>query len=269
MKSKQRLNTEEIRKNLKTEWLGRNVHYLIETDSTNELAKKLAEQGIEEGTVVIAEMQTRGKGRLGRKWISPEGGIWLSVILRPKIKPKELIKITLLTAVAVAKAIKEELNLEAKIKWPNDVLLNDKKVCGILTEMSSKRGKVKHVIVGVGINANFDVSVFPEELKSSATSLKEALTEEISREKLICSLLRKMEFYYEALRKGKAEIILNEWRKLAGIFGCRVEVSSFEKKIEGTAVDIDDEGWLIIKQDDGTLRKVVSGDVTIRKKADF
>ncbi len=266
MSPKQKLNIEEIRRNLKTKWLGKKIHYLSETDSTNNVARELAEQGFKEGTIVVSETQTRGKGRLGRKWISPKGGIWLSIILKPKIKPSELIKITLLTAVAVAKAIKEELNINAEIKWPNDVLVDERKVCGILTETFSQGEKLQYVIVGIGINANFDISVFPEELRRTATSLKKVLGREINRERLICSLLRKMEFYYEALMKGRTKAILNEWRKLSSMLGYKVEVSSFKERFEGTAVDIDNEGWLIVKLDDGTLKKIVSGDVTVRKK---
>lgn len=257
------LNIEKLKRSLKTAWLGKKIHYFLEIDSTNNIAKKLAEQDAEEGTIVIAESQSSGRGRLGRRWESPKGGIWLSIILRPKLRLKEAVKISLIAAVAVARTIRQELGLDAEVKWPNDVLINWRKVCGILTEAISEREKAKYAIVGIGINANFDLSVLPEELRKTATSLKEILGREIDGEKFICNLLEYFEAYYEKLRKGKFNVIIDEWRKISCILGREVQISNHER-FEGLAEDIDENGWLIVKLKDGTSKRVFSADVTVR-----
>lgn len=259
------LNIEKLKRCLKTGWLGRRIYYFPEIDSTNNLAKKLVEQDVEEGTIVIAETQTSGKGRLGRRWESPKGGIWLSIILKPKLRLKETVKISLLAAVAVAKTIREEFKLKAEVKWPNDVLIDWRKVCGILVEASSEGEKAKYVIVGIGVNANIELSDLPAELEETAVSLKEILGEEIDRESFICSLLENFEFYYEAFREGRVSFIIDEWKKLSCILGCWVKIMNHEE-FEGLAEDIDENGWLIIRLKNGTLRKVVSADVTVRAK---
>ena len=260
----QQLDIGKIKQNLKTAWLGKDIRYFTEVDSTNTIAKTLAEQGVEEGTVVIAETQTSGRGRLGRRWESPKGGIWLSIILKPELKVKELVKLNLLASVAVAKTIREEFRLNAEVKWPNDVLINWRKVCGILAEAVTKRDRAKHIIVGIGINANFDPTALPENLRTTATSLKEILRREIDREIFICNLLKEFEFYYENFKKGKISLILSEWKKLSCILNRKVQVSCCGEKIEGIAYDIDENGWLIIKLRNGTVKKIFSADVTLR-----
>lgn len=260
----QKLNLEKIRQNLRTAWLGRNIHYFVEVDSTNDVAKTLAEQGAEEGTIVIAETQTRGRGRLGRRWESPKGGVWLSIILKPRLKSKELVKLNLLAAVAVSRTIREEYGLAAEVKWPNDVLIDWKKICGILAEAVTERNESKYVIIGIGINANFDLSAFPEELKATASSLKEILGIEVDREHLICGLLKNFELYYEAFKTGNFKLILNDWRKFSCILGRKVQIYENDKKFDALAVDIDENGYLIIKLDDGTIKRVFSADITLR-----
>ena len=256
-----------LKKELKTRRTGRSIHYFSEVGSTNEKAKELASQGTAEGTVVMAETQRCGRGRLGRRWLSPSGGVWLSIILRPKASPKETLKLTLTTAVAVAKTLHKMFGLDAEIKWPNDVLIEGKKVCGILVEASTRNDKLEYAIVGIGINANIDVTLFPEKLRATATTLKHLLGRKIDREELVCSLLETFESYYNLLESDGFSLILDDWRRLATFLGCRVEVSSFEEKFEGVAVDADENGWLIIRLDDGCLRKVVSGDVSVRRKS--
>ncbi|RLI22304.1 biotin--[acetyl-CoA-carboxylase] ligase [Candidatus Bathyarchaeota archaeon] len=257
------LNIEKLKRNLKTVWLGRNIHHFEKIDSTNSFAKKLAEQGAEEGVIVIADTQTCGKGRLGRRWESPKGGIWLSIILRPKLRLKEAVKISMLAAVAVAKTLREEFKLNAEVKWPNDVLVGWKKVCGILAEAVSEGEETKYAVVGIGINANFDLSALSSELREKATSLKEILGKEIDREDFLCCLLKNFEFYYENFKRGRFDIIVNEWRKFSCVLGRGVHVSNHER-FEGLAEDIDENGWLIVRLKDGTLRKVFSADVTVR-----
>jgi BirA family biotin operon repressor/biotin-[acetyl-CoA-carboxylase] ligase len=155
----------EVKKGLKTKFMGKDIHYFKEVDSTNDVAKYLAENGAEEGTVVVAEIQNRGKGRRGKTWISPPGGVWMSIILRPDIPTSKAPQLTLVTGVAVAETLKKELKLDVGIKWPNDILIGNKKVCGILTEVNASVNKVNYVIVGIGIDMNVDVPLFPPELQ--------------------------------------------------------------------------------------------------------
>ena len=255
----------KIKERLQTDLMGREIHHFAEVSSTNDVAKELATNGAEEGTVVISETQTLGRGRLGREWASPEGGIWFSIILRPEVEPKDASKLTFVGAVAVARVIREMFNLRAEVKWPNDVLIGGKKVCGILTETSTKGDALNFVVVGVGINANASLNSFPESLRNSLTSLKEELKEEIERERFLRALLEELEHYYTMFMRKNFDLILEEWRNLAGFLGQYVEVLSFDEKITGRAVDVDQNGALIIKLRNGTVKKVMSGDVTIQK----
>jgi len=257
----------KIEEGLQTNFLGRKIHHFTEVTSTNDVAKRLAAEGAEEGTIVISEKQTLGRGRLGRRWVSPEGGIWFSMILRPEVASKDASKLTFVVAVAVARVIRKMFNLDAEIKWPNDVLIGGKKVCGILTEASTKGDVVDFVIVGIGINANVSLDAFPRSLRRSITSLRRELRREVEREKFLCALLQEMENYYTLFIREKFDSILEEWRKLAGILGHHVEVSSFNEKIRGLAVDVDQDGMLMIKLRDGTIRRVASGDVTLQKRS--
>jgi len=260
------LNLAKIKEELKTACLGNEIHCFVEVGSTNEVAKALAAKGAKEGTVVIAETQTSGKGRLGRKWFSPKGGIWLSLILRPKIKPKDALKLTLTAAVAVARAIKENLNVNVSIKWPNDVLVENKKVCGILTEGMSEGDEMKFVIVGVGINANFDLAVLPRELWENTTTLREVLGRNVDREAIIRSFLEYFEICYNKMLAGNFKHILSEWKNFASFLGKRIVVSNTKEKMEGIAQNIDEDGSLIVRLEKGDLVKVFSGDVSIRYK---
>ncbi|RJS49111.1 MAG: biotin--[acetyl-CoA-carboxylase] ligase [Methanobacterium sp.] len=251
----------EIKRDLETKYIGREIHYFSEVDSTNNMAKKLAEKGAEEGTMVIAETQSRGRGRRGKKWISPEGGIWMSTILRPHIPPADAPKLTLMTGVAVAKTLKKEFGLDVGIKWPNDILIGGKKVCGILTEANAKFNTVDYVVVGIGIDANVDTKIFPSEVVQLATSLKEELEEEIDRVKLVQSLSKIFEETYEEFKSGNFPDILNDWRNLSTTIGSYVEVRKrLGKIVRGEAIGITNTGALILELDDNTLRKVISGE---------
>jgi len=230
------------------------------------MAKELAMKGAREGTVIVAGAQTRGRGRLGREWISPGGGLWFSIILRPRVSPRDAPKLTLMMSVAVAKTLNRLFDLGAEIKWPNDVLVNGKKVCGILTETSTKGESLNFAVVGVGLNANFSLHDFPADLRGSSTTLKVELKREIERETLLRSLLEETEHYYNMFTQGRFHAILTEWKRFSQFLGSYVRVTSFDEKFEGWATDIDENGALIVKLRDKTTRKVVSGDVTIRKK---
>lgn len=260
------ITPEKIEKKLKTDFIGQKIHYFAEVTSTNDVAKELATLEAAEGTVVVAEVQTCGRGRLGRGWLSPKGGIWFSLILRPQVKAKDVFKITFLTAVAVAKTIRKLLKLNVEIEWPNDVLVNGKKVCGILTETNVRGESVDSVIVGVGINANIGINFFPEYLKKNVTTLAAEVSGEVDQEKFLHALLEELEDYYKMFKENKFDPILEEWKRLNRLFGANVEVVSFKEKIMGQAVNVDQNGALIIRLSDGTTRKVFSGDVTLLKE---
>jgi len=251
----------EIRKCLRTRVLGQAGVYFRSLASTNDVAKQLASGGMREGTIVLAESQFRGKGRLGRKWFSPEGGLWFSVMLRPRIEPKHVLKLTLLGSVAVVKTLSKLCGIRAEIKWPNDVLITKRKVCGILAETGIKGKNLEFAILGFGINANLDLAAFPRNLRNSATTLKTHLGKEISREILLCSLLENAEVCYDLFESGKFEEILDDWRKLSGFLGSHVRVLDGQRTIEGIALDLDSDGALIVRLKDGNVHKVISGNV--------
>jgi len=241
-------------------YIGSKVYHFDEVDSTNDIAKELA-LGSEEGTVVIAETQKRGRGSFGKPWFSPKGGIWLSIILKPQISPSQIPLITFISGIAVCKAIRK-LKLNARIGWPNDVLIGNKKVCGILSE-AGLNGKVNYVVVGVGINANVDIESFPEDLKPNATSLKQELGKEVPKEDIIQKMFDEMEIVYNNFKKGKLTSILKEWKKLSCTIRKKVEIRGATGTIEGKALDIDKDGALIVKLKNGTIKKVIAGECRI------
>jgi BirA family biotin operon repressor/biotin-[acetyl-CoA-carboxylase] ligase len=257
----------EIEDGLQTDFMGRRIHYFKKTISTQEVAKKLAMEGAREGTTVIAEMQTGGKGRRGRAWHSPPGGIYLSILLRPRISPTQAPLLTLLAGVATARVLRHLYGLKAELKWPNDVMVGDRKICGILTEMGAETEIVNYCIMGIGINANVELADFPLEFRGATTSLKEELGEKISRAELVRKLLKEIEQLYLIFEKRGPLQILNEWRALTNTLGAWVRVTGQTEVIEGRAMDIDSNGALLVKLQDGSLKKVVAGDVSLRKSS--
>ena len=255
----------EIQDGLKTKFIGKDIRYYKEVDSTNEQAKKLAAKGIKEGTVLVAEKQTKGKGRLGRPWVSPPGGIWMSVILKPKFAPAEAPLVNMVATVAIAAAIKEVTGIGARIKWPNDVMIEInkngalRKVSGILTEMAAEVDRINYLIVGLGINVN---NSLPGELKGLAVSLND-LQDNISRTLLARKVLEKFEYYYLLWREQGAGAIVRECRKLSAVLGRTVKVSMAQGVITGQAVDINDKGSLIIKLKDKTRKEILAGEVSL------
>ncbi len=257
-----------VREGFQNKIIGHPILYFRELDSTNDTAKELALRGVREGTVVVARSQNMGRGRQRRKWVSPEGGMWLSILLRPKTDPKHAPALTLLASVAVGRTLSRLFQLRSEIKWPNDVLINMKKVCGILTETRTKRETLEFAVVGIGINANFAVDALPAHLRDSSTTLQEELKREVEREILLHDLLLEIESCYKVFAKGQFSHILDEWRGLATFLGSKVEVESHREKVEGWAVNIDSYGALILKLRNGTTRRVLSGDLRIIEKSD-
>ena len=255
---------QEVQRGLSTTYIGKRIFYFPELESTNIIAKEKAlhiTEAIDEGTIIIAEKQSAGKGRLGRKWFSPAGGIWLSIILYPQLPPSYIPRITLMTAVAAVKAIKICTQIEPQIKWPNDILINEKKVCGILTEMSAELDIINWVVVGIGINVNIDHLEFPEDIQENTISLKKVLGKEVLRVKLMQAFLWEFEKYYESLKRREFSSILKEWKLYSHTLGKKIRVDTGERIITGEAVNINEEGALILKKEDGELIKIISGTI--------
>jgi BirA family biotin operon repressor/biotin-[acetyl-CoA-carboxylase] ligase len=233
--------------------LEQRIHYFSEIGSTMDTARKLAKTGALEGTMVIAEAQTLGRGRLSRQWLSQQGGIYFTFILRPRVSPAYAPRINLMAAVAVATTIRKLFALEAELKWPNDVLISGKKVSGILAEIDAEVDIVNFVNVGIGINANNSVARF----EKTATSLKEVLGREMSRKEFLKVLVEEIERRRPLLMKAQ---LLREWKELSATLNKEVRVVSLGEQVTGQAVDIDATGALILKTTDGSLRTVLAGD---------
>jgi BirA family biotin operon repressor/biotin-[acetyl-CoA-carboxylase] ligase len=258
------VKVDRLQEDLRTKRFGKNIIFLREIGSTNDLAKELAGYEAVEGTVVVAETQIAGRGRLGREWFSPVGGLWFSVVLRPELKPAEAVRLVFVAGLAVAEVLRELYGLKAETKWPNDVLVNGRKVCGILTEMSTIGETVNYVIVGVGVNANFDVEkTFPEDLKTVATSLENELGRKVRLEELFKVLLEKLENVYGLFLEEGFGPVLEKWKMYAGFLNCQVEVASGTEKWVGLASDVENDGSLILRLKDGTVKRVFVGDVTL------
>ncbi|HUW46438.1 MAG TPA: biotin--[acetyl-CoA-carboxylase] ligase [Dehalococcoidia bacterium] len=233
--------------------LEQRIHYFPEIGSTMDAARELARRGAGEGTIVIAEAQAHGRGRLSREWLSPKGGIYFTLILRPSISPAYAPRINLMASVAVAATIRKLFGLKAELKWPNDVLIEGRKVCGILAEMDAEMDVVNFVNVGIGINANTSVPQF----EKTATSLKDTLGREISRKEFLSVLLGEIERRQALLMEAD---LLEEWKKLSGTLNKYVRILSLGEVIVGRAIDIDTTGALIIRKRNGSLKKALAGD---------
>ncbi|WP_296803990.1 biotin--[acetyl-CoA-carboxylase] ligase [uncultured Methanobrevibacter sp.] len=259
------IKSSEISKDLNTKYIGKNLYVFKEVISTNTLAKFLSMNDVENGTVIISEKQTQAKGRSGKHWASPLGGVWLSIILNPNVDHSKLPLITLATGVAVAKTL-ENIGVEnPEIKWPNDIMINGKKVCGILTEAVAKFNTIENVIIGVGIDANLDIEQFPEELQSGTTTLKKELGRDGNENLLIKTFLEEFEKISEQFSHEGYEDILKEWRKRSYSIGKIVEVREpFNTYYDAYVLGISKEGALVVEKIDGTLEKVISGECIIK-----
>ncbi|NIS60435.1 MAG: biotin--[acetyl-CoA-carboxylase] ligase, partial [Proteobacteria bacterium] len=234
-----------------------------ELDSTNSEAYRMAQDGGQEGEVVVADRQLRGRGRLGRRWLSPPGvNLYVSVILRPPIPVRNATLITLMAAVATAKATKGISGLQPRIKWPNDLLINNKKVAGLLNEMNGKAGQVEFIVLGIGINVNMTMGMIPEEMKSTATSLRKELGYDISRVELLRALLQEVDREYQAFLTGEPGRMLRQWEEFSHMVGKPVEMRSFNEVIRGRVKGIDSNGSLLLSVPDGSEKKVIAGDIS-------
>jgi len=247
-----------------TEFFGNKIYFYDEIDSTNNEAKKKAEDGAKQGTLVIAECQNGGRGRRGKKWISPSGsGIWMSFVLKPTIHPYGASMITLVAALSVVSALKNIKGLECNIKWPNDIVANGKKICGILTEMSSELDAVNYVIIGIGININS--TEFDEEISDIASSvfLETGLT--IKRSQVVADFAKYFEKYYSIFMQTQdMRGLIDEYNGLLVNVGREVKINNINSQFIGNAIGINDKGELLVKKQDGSVEKVIAGEVSVR-----
>ena len=250
----------------KTRVIGRDLQVFEQTTSTNDVMEKIARDGVKEGVVVFAESQTKGRGRLGRKWISPgRKGLWFSVLLRPDLRPQEATQLTVASATALRRAIAAETGLEPEIKWPNDILVGGQKVAGILTELSAELDRVRHVILGIGVDVNQDAGELPAELRKTATSLRIATGEWVSRAELAVAILRALDDDYARICAGEFAALADEWESHCATIGKSVTVLIGDRRIRGRAESLDDDGALLLRTEHGHLERIIGGDVTLEK----
>ena len=250
-----------------TRIIGRDIRVFEETTSTNDMMARLASDGMKEGAVVFAEAQSRGRGRLGRRWISPaRKGLWFSILLRPDLAPQAATQLTVAAATALARAIALQTGLVPEIKWPNDILIGGKKVAGILTELTAELDHVKEVVLGIGVDVNLDAAEMPRELRKTATSLKIECGQALDRAELAVAILRELDGDYERIRRGQFELVAGEWQQRCGTLGREVSIRIGERVIRGRAEALDGEGALLLRTQHGHLERIIGGDVTMEKE---
>ena len=260
------LNAYELMPFMANDSIAKKIIYKEIVDSTNNYARKLATERFENGTLVLADEQNGGRGRYGRLWISPKGqGIWMSLLLKPQINPKDCYKATLIAACAVCRAIFQQCGIKTGIKWPNDIVINSKKICGILTEMNAEMDEVKYLIVGIGINANIPKEEFVGELADKATSLLIETEKHIDRAALAAAVVNEFEkLYTDFSKSGSIEKMIAEYKESSAVIGKQVRVIYQNKELVGTAVDFTKEGHLIIQKEDGSTEEIMAGEVSVR-----
>ena len=256
------LNKNELSPLIKTSVLGKNIIHFDDIDSTNIKAKELAQKDIEDGSIIIAEKQTLGNGRFNRKWVSPNGGLWFTLILRQTIPPTEAPKITQIAAASIYKAL-SDMNIDVTIKWPNDILLNNKKLCGILAEMKCDMDSVHYLVLGVGMNININKSDFDESIQSTATSLKIEYNKDFKRSEILVGFLNHFEILYN---KFIDNLDLSETisicRDHSNIFGKQAKLITYSNEEIVTCISLSDTGNLIVADSTGTQKAVLAGEIS-------
>lgn len=259
------LSGERIRAGLTTQFVGQNLVYLAETGSTHDVARRLAGEGAPDGTLVLTDHQTAGRGRLKRRWEAPPGSsLLLSLLFRPSLAPHQLQRLTMICGLAVADAVEAETGLEVGLKWPNDVMLGGAKLGGILTEVGLQGGRVDYALVGIGLNVNLDPARLGTDLLLPATSLSQRLGREVDRLPLLWALLQTLEGRYLALQSGHSPQA--EWAARLVTLGHEVRVSDGDRVLEGLAEAVDADGALRLRLADGRLETVRAGDVALRPR---
>ncbi len=252
------------RRILCTKIVGKMLLFDHKVSSTNDWIRRIGSDKVSEGIVTVAETQTRGRGRLGRKWLSPSGGVWFSVLLKPKMNAIETAKLVFVASLAVAEVLQDSYGLNVETKWPNDVLVNGKKICGILAEMKTCGERVECAILGVGLNANFKVhEALPKEVAVSATSVEEELGGQVDYTDLLFNVLERLDGVYESFVKEGPNVVLERWKNLAGFLGSEVSVKVDSETYTGIAVDITSDGGLLLRSSDGLNKEFRVGDVSL------
>lgn len=253
----------EIHKKLHTTIIGKRMRYFDHIPSTNTVGKQILIEGDPEkihGTVIIAEEQTGGVGRLGRAWISPAGGIWITILIKPKIPVDHVFMITMAGSVAIARAIRKEFSLGALIKWPNDIYIGKKKIGGLLLELSAEADTVHYCLLGIGIDVNNPVTDFAADLQRDISSISAEVGHDVDRASFLARILKEFENRLLLLESGEYEAITQEWKSLSATLENRVKIHTLKNSFEGEAIDIDEFGALIVKKDNGKLERVIAGD---------
>ncbi len=249
-----------------TRIIGRDIRVFEETSSTNDVVEKLARDGVGEGVVVFAESQTKGRGRLGRKWLSPaRKGLWFSVLLRPDLRPQAATQLMVAAATSLARAIQEHTGLSPEIKWPNDILIRGKKVAGILTELSAELDHIKHVILGIGVDVNLGLNDFPPELRKLATSLKIETGHNLRRAELAAVILRELDADYARIGRRQFSKVSEQWQQFCSTLGRNVSIRIGARVIRGLAESLDEDGALLLRTEHGHLERIMGGDVRMEK----
>ncbi len=265
------LSIEEIRNALSkgSHKIGSNLLFYKTVASTNALCVEMAHKGSKEGLVIIADEQTSGRGRLGRTWVSPAGkNLYMSILLIPPIAPRDATILTLMSGVACCIALRKLLLIPIHLKWPNDLIANDKKIGGILTEISADMDKIYRAVIGIGININADSDDFPEEVRQIATSVQKETGSQFGRTEIALEVLKEFDRWYEILLTNGKKDILSEWRDCSSTIGRKVKVTIGNQVFKGIAEEIDQEGLLILKLFDGSFMKVDAGDVTMLREGE-
>jgi BirA family biotin operon repressor/biotin-[acetyl-CoA-carboxylase] ligase len=253
----------EIHKKLKTQFIGKKMRYLENTPSTIWVGKQMCSEGDVgkmHGLVIIAEEQTGGIGRMGRAWVSPSGGIWITVVLKPNVPVDHIFMITMAGSIAIARAIRKEFDLGALIKWPNDIFIGNKKVAGLLLELSADADAVHYCLLSIGIDVNVPLNQFSPALQKDITSISAEVGHEVDRASFLARILKEFESRYLLIESGEYEAIIREWKSLSCTLENRVQIRTLKNSFEGEAIDIDEFGALIIRKDNGKLERVISGD---------
>lgn len=258
-----RFDRETISNAVHTKWAGKTVHFAEEVNSTNEWAKTLGKEGAAHGTLAVAEYQSAGKGRLGRRWTAPAGSsVMMTILLRPDFEPQYAPMLTVVMGLSVAQAA-QRMGVDTSIKWPNDVVVSRKKICGILTEMSVEEGNIRYVVIGVGINVNLDT--LPDELADKATSLYLETGKTYDRNEMVAYVMECFEENYERfVKSGDLALLQEDYNRMLANCGQPVRVLDPLSPYEGTARGIDQKGELVVEKTDGTVVCVSAGEVSVR-----
>jgi BirA family transcriptional regulator, biotin operon repressor / biotin---[acetyl-CoA-carboxylase] ligase len=262
-KTSSKLLPYEVLKKLKTRFIGKKMRYLESTPSTNWIGKQICSEGEVEkmhGLVIIAEEQTGGIGRMGRAWVSPSGGIWITIVLKPRIPIDHVFMVTMAGSIAIARAIRKEFDLGALIKWPNDIFIGNKKVAGLLLELSAEADTIHHCLLGIGIDVNVPLNQFSPELQKEITSISAELGHEADRATFLARILKEFENRFLLIESGEYDAIVREWKSLSCTLEQRVHITTMKNSFEGDAIDIDEYGALIIRKDNGKIERVIAGD---------